>query len=593
MAGTEEVSKVLKRLSQNGIVSLTAWSFLGAAVSFLVTGFVFGIDNNVFHLPIVAALYDEPQYANDAFIQSLRHYASGFWLLLSGSDRFVDPYWLFLICAYFSRVLAFVGFLSCAELLGVKTLRQQAVFVFILAFTPLLLWLSFAGNGGLFLDYFTQSEIANGLSLLCLSFMARKRLIPALALNGVVFFTNAFIAIWNFVPLTLVALNLYAGKKKDSSKLFNEGVIGLCVFFVIALPVFVNILSNPEFGTTTGFNYENYLIQYFPYHSLFSYIPLNEKIAALFVVLLGFAAFRKLGPRASPFLAALLGYVIVYGIGIAAPYVSQAPAVLNLQLLRASTFFHLFAALAGASLVAQWIESKNAYRSTILAPLLAALLCQNKMGVSALVFLLTVSSRYMEDLAQRARIKRLIESGKKYGLAFGCAAILLAVSIPNMISDATRVRGTKNECVRAWSSVGDWAKSNTASDATFLMPQPETSPSSMSDFDDSAIFEHASHRKVWVNFKRGSAVMWLQSYYDVWYRRMREVLALTALKDKIAYAKRNAIGYVIDYCDASANFPALYKSDRLCVYGANSDAPPQNITRHNKNISHRLSLSKP
>ena len=67
----------------------------GGIVSTMLSGFLFGTGPNVYHLPIVANLYDEPQYANDTFIQSLRYFFSGLWLLLRGSDRWIDPYWLF------------------------------------------------------------------------------------------------------------------------------------------------------------------------------------------------------------------------------------------------------------------------------------------------------------------------------------------------------------------------------------------------------------------------------------------------------------------------------------------------------------------
>ncbi|PIK73812.1 hypothetical protein CS379_06245, partial [Methylobacterium frigidaeris] len=62
-----------------------ALSAVGAIVSVALTGFVLGASNNIFHLPIVAGLPDEPQFRADAFVQSLRFFASGIWLLLRGS----------------------------------------------------------------------------------------------------------------------------------------------------------------------------------------------------------------------------------------------------------------------------------------------------------------------------------------------------------------------------------------------------------------------------------------------------------------------------------------------------------------------------
>src|SRR6185437_3238014 len=70
-----------------GLIETLAVAAVGAALSLLHKGFVFGIENNIFHLPIVASLYDEPQYHDDMFIQSLRHYSSGVWLLLGGFEK--------------------------------------------------------------------------------------------------------------------------------------------------------------------------------------------------------------------------------------------------------------------------------------------------------------------------------------------------------------------------------------------------------------------------------------------------------------------------------------------------------------------------
>ena len=130
-----------------------------AALSLLYTGVIFGIGNNLFHLPVVAGLYNEPQYLDDAFIQSLRHYASGVWMLLGNSTKDLDQAeWLFLVLAYLSRLLCFVGFLCCASLLGIERRHEKIVFSFVICFVSFLNGYSFAGGSGIFLSYFTHSE---------------------------------------------------------------------------------------------------------------------------------------------------------------------------------------------------------------------------------------------------------------------------------------------------------------------------------------------------------------------------------------------------------------------------------------------------
>src|ERR1700760_1208386 len=91
-------------------------SAIGSLICFAIVGFVLGINNNLFTLPIVGDLSREPQFAHDSLIQSLRYYSSGPWILLSGAAKYVDAYSLYLILLLLSQLLAFLGFLACADL---------------------------------------------------------------------------------------------------------------------------------------------------------------------------------------------------------------------------------------------------------------------------------------------------------------------------------------------------------------------------------------------------------------------------------------------------------------------------------------------
>ncbi|MFM9587733.1 hypothetical protein, partial [Streptomyces caniscabiei] len=62
-----------------------------------------------------------------------------------------------------------------------------------------------AGDGGLFVNYFTHSEIANGTILLAFYFAMRARLDLALAMLGATFFINVFMAAWICAPLAAIA----------------------------------------------------------------------------------------------------------------------------------------------------------------------------------------------------------------------------------------------------------------------------------------------------------------------------------------------------------------------------------------------------
>ncbi len=128
----------------------------------------------------------------------------GVWLLLDNTQRYfprTDLLFLGLDCL--GRLLAFIGMLACASLLGVVTRRQKIVFALLAATTPFLVGFSPAGTGGLIICYFTHSEVANGPLLLAIYFAARGRYTAAMLAWAVTFFVNVFMAVW-LTPLLVI-----------------------------------------------------------------------------------------------------------------------------------------------------------------------------------------------------------------------------------------------------------------------------------------------------------------------------------------------------------------------------------------------------
>jgi hypothetical protein len=194
-------------LNANATAAQTA--IICAAVALLscfVTGYSFGVSNQQFYLPIVERLYDEPQFKDDIFIQSLRYYSSGIWLAIGAGPKYGDGgYVLLAVLFYLSRLLSFIGFVCCASLLGINTVRDRLIFCSILCFTVLLDGNSSAGHGGLFLVFFTHSEIANGTTLLAIYFAVRGRFTAALSWAGATFFVNGFMGEKNRTSLAVPA----------------------------------------------------------------------------------------------------------------------------------------------------------------------------------------------------------------------------------------------------------------------------------------------------------------------------------------------------------------------------------------------------
>ncbi len=575
---SERAAPARSAVSSMRRLEILALSAVGAAISLALTGYQFGIINNLFHLPIVAALYNEPQFAHDSFVQALRYYSSGIWMLLEGSDRYVSPYWLFFGLDYLSRLLSFAGFLCCGTLLGVKNTRERVVFVVTLCFSSLLHGYSYPGNGGLFINYFTHSEIANGTILLTFYFAAKGRFTEALALNGLTFFINAFMAVWTVPPLALIAALLLWRGELTTRSLTLRTIAGFALGGLFALPVLWNIVGNPEAGSDTGIDFRRFLLDYYPDHILFMIATPRHMIALGTATVYGFVCLFLLGERAAEFLAVLCGSVLLYALGIVLPHLTDLPLILNLHLIRSSTVIHLVAALASASLATTWLCGEDRNRSKFFGPLLVLADCAWRSFLPL----------GMLAMATEAALRRSGWRRTLFRLDYAVGAVLLLFIWPRLAWQDIETNRAIAAQTSGWTAVGDWARSATSPDAMFLIPtkplpsdsRPAAATMGNHAFDPtegSEIFEYASHRRVWIDFRRGAAVLWTPSYYRSWQTRVSEVLALKTLADKIAYAREHGIDYVVDAChsDGNGQIAAAFHAGGLCVFASAVIAGPQ------------------
>ncbi|MCK1744561.1 hypothetical protein IVA80_28035 [Bradyrhizobium sp. 139] len=541
-----------------------------SAISVLRTGFVFGLTSNLYHLPIVAGLYDEPQYHDDGFIQSLRYFASGVWLTLSGVEKYFDNVpLLFFVLFFLSRLVSFVGFLCCASLLGVTERRDKIVFSLILCFIAFLDGYSYAGSGGLFINYFTHSEMANGVALLAIYFAARGRFTAAVVAVGITAFINAFFAAWLLPPLALIGICHLSQRKATIGAISSQVLIGLILCLPLLFVVLRGFLANPEFGHP--FDLANFLRQYFPGHVLIDSTSLGDIFGLSGVTLIGALALfwpKRVAPELR---AAYLGAILVYLIGIVLPFVTGSPIILNLHLLRSSTVIHLLAALAIAALATNWLRRD---REAAFLPACLVVLFVTFEGWAGLALVTAVLIFGLRTKAPGP--------APSYQRTMGYLVLATAVLVayPLAIWSGVNFSRICNEAVSEWTDIGKWARSNTPLTATFLTPiRPELdgrADVSIADMalDRGSVFEFVSHRRVWVDFKRGGSSVLTPSYYPVWRSRLTDVEGLNSSAERIAYASRNGIGYVIDICQGpAAGNGVIHRTKRLCVFSTETNGP--------------------
>ncbi len=543
---------------------------VAALLSCCFTGFVFGVSNNQFHLPIMERLYDEPQFAKDAFVQSLRYFSSGVWLVLAAGPKFTDGgYGIFLLLFYASRLLSLVGFLCCASLLGINSLRERLIFAAIICFTVVLDGNSFAGHGGLFLNFFSHSEIANGTILLAIFFAARGRFTAALLCAGATFLINAFMGVWVLAPLAFIALASLRAGKIELRSLFVQAVPGAIGFVILAAPVLYNALSNPELRAPITFDYGAFLREWYGSHYLIDANSPHDIFMLLSVIGLGWLSFKALKNEASELTAAFVGIVVVYVIGVLVSLVTAHPAIMKLHLLRSSAVIQLLAALGAAALATRWLCSSERKQSTFYGPVLLVCLGVSKILIPAGAVVVALAARW-----QPQRLPAVLRPAILAGL--------MLVALPWQIWQQSNLNQELTAAVKDWQTVGAWARSATPPDSNFLILT--TSADSLARMPaadvqrtlvlsaSAAAFQAAAHRRIWVDFFNGGMVVFQPSYYDEWHSRVSAVLALRTISEKLSYARDNGVAYVIDDCTLydAENILTAFRSGQLCAAATRS-----------------------
>lgn len=537
---------------------------VGTALSLALTGYVTGLWNNLFHLPILAGLANLPQFARDPFIQSLPHYASGFWQMLAGIAPGDRAWPLLLALAIASRFLTMVAFLACADAIGISDFRGRLLFVVLVAFSSLANGYSAAGAGGLFISYFTHSELANAFILLSVWCAARGRFTAAFAFNGATAFLNIFMAAWAAAPLGLIAILLLARGEIDGRTVIRRMAVGLLPFLLLAAPAIQSILSNPEFGRPSDFDFVRFIAEYFPDHFLVAELGARTLIAFAVVTLASLAAAIALAQverRAAFCLAALLGFLLLWLAGAALPLLTSSSVLLSLHLLRAGVGIHLFGALAMAALTVRWSQSAMESDRRIWVPLMALSMATTRYLLPFAILIVPLARR----LHLPPHIARL-------RLDLAVAALLVFAIWPVQIARQAAFNAKVQGNIADWRVLGLWAKAHSAPDAMFLipignirLPPPYPAKDRRQERLSSGyeVFQTFAERKIWADVRGGGAIMWTPSYHHVWYPRVIEVMALPNHVARMAYAQAHRIDFVIDGC---GDDQPLVTIGKRCVY---------------------------
>jgi hypothetical protein len=270
----------------------------------------------------------------------------------------------------------------------------------------------------------------------------------------------------------------------------------------------------------------------------------------------------------------------LYLVGVLLPYLTHAPLLLNLHLLRVSSIIQILAALAGSALAVTWWSSSDPIKSNWLAPLLGLLIgLPMRMTTIQPVLVLSAISVVILLARHRGAAQKLAEWLKQIRIPIKGAALALIVIGMAFVAIYNTINNAKAEgWIDEWTRLGQWARSSTSTDAEFLIPtwyfRGQESRVIAGSPEDIAVlnapgFEAEAERRVWVDFRDGAAVMWSPSYYQEWYNRVEQVNSLRSYEEQLAYARTNGISYVVGVCVNQAKVHAVFSTQHLCAFKVN------------------------
>lgn len=536
-----------------------------ALLSLIRTGFSFGVGNNVFHVPVVLGWAQQAAFAGDAFYASLAKFTSVVWPILGWVVNESNVGLVFLASHFLSRFLSLLamGWLLVTHLRA--PLPTTALALLVCSLSPWLIGASTVGGHGLWVSYFTHSEVTWGPLLAALLAALAQRWVLAAGLAGLVFAINAFVGIWLLAMLGVAFL--LGGAQRAWAQLPKAAL----TFLLMASPTLVWIARSMS-GTSAAFSYIDYIRTYYPEHFLIEAASYRKLAIAGMSGVAGLLA-ALLTPRPRFWWSVLGACALVFACGAVLPHVMNHRIVFNLHLLRIDGIVQWLSVVLAIAVLSLRLGPDRDVAVRIFAMVgLLSLLFSLKEPVGLLFAMLSLAAVVWIEWGEHWTPDWLWT--RRHVVAGLLAALVILAGV--WLWDWTWLNGL------LWLAMGTWAVGLSCGTAlrwfpwlilpvTVLSLLPHVSKSPGVRLEDSHpagltelttwvreqkvqgpfllslagkdgdYFQLLSRQPVWVDWKQGAAVMWEPNFHDQWMQRYREVRSLKTPADFATYAQANGL----------------------------------------------------
>lgn len=584
---------------------VAAIAAIAAAVSLLISGFQFGVHNNAYHVPYVLRWTDLPQFADDAFYQSLRYFTSAVWLLLRAVATEDNVVVLFFTMHVLTRLATFYALALLVRQTGLTDRVQLGLALTLLAVTAWLHRSSVVADHGLFLGDFTHSEVAWPFVLFSIYFARQASWRLSAMHAALAFLCNVFVGLW----LALILVVLVARDWKAVA--LKELAIASAIYIALVTPLLLWVgTAIGSSGALVDFSFRDYLSMFYPRHFLLDAAQLGRIGLLLAVAIAGWSSSYLVPRHGSSWRAALLTSGAIFLAGALSPFFLDSRLVFNLHLMRVDGFIQMFSILlvVCGGLRVLFDAAGPAWQRGAMVIVLGLLCMPWRFGMPAIAVLcalvaMTAPSGSAASAGWKRRVDAWFGAQSARGefaplaIAMGAAAVLMGVNYlvqplpssvigigiglaamallwgarrrlvnvprPNLpvvsllvvglivgshVSKANEpflraVQAVDPATEAAWLDLAAWIRKNPL-DGVVLVP--------VEDFLDRADdymldhnFQLVARTSVWVDWKQGAAVMWYPQFFHRWAPRYQAAQQVRTAQEFRDLARAEGIPYFV------------------------------------------------